>query len=300
MSTFPGLGVAALGVALALAQPALVAGAPLDLVVRGSLQKRALEGDPLFQYFLYVPTHAAADAPVFVTVHGISRNAREHAEQFAPLAERYGVVLVAPRFTRKRFPDYQRLGRANRGERADVKLAHVLDEVARVAGVDTRRLYLFGYSGGGQFVHRFAMAHPERVNGYVVGAAGWYTFPDPNERFPLGIASTPDLPDVHFEPDRFLRVPATVLVGERDRYPGTAMRKSAVVRKQQGETRFERGEQWVAAMNAAATAAKLPSHYRFESLSRSPHSFAKSVRRGDMASRVFECLFGGPPTPAAR
>lgn len=292
MSTFPALRLTAFGVALALAQSALLSAAVVQPVTPGVLQKRTLDRDPRFAYYLYVPTHIETSRPVFVTVHGISRNAREHAEQFAPVAERYGVVLVAPLFTRQRFPDYQRLGRIHRGERADVKLAELLDEVGLLTAAETERVLLFGYSGGGQFVHRYAMAHPERVRAYVVGAAGWYTFPDPNLRFPRGLATTADLPDVQFKPEQFLSVPGAVLVGDRDRYEGTALRKTPAVRQQQGDTRWERGQRWVAAMNAAAAAAGLITEYRFESLNRSPHSFEKSVRRGDMASRVFEHLLG--------
>jgi pimeloyl-ACP methyl ester carboxylesterase len=156
-------------------------------------------------------------------------------------------------------------------------------------------VYLFGYSGGGQFVHRYTMAHPDCVRSFVVGAAGWYTFPNADEPFPLGIGESPDLPDVKFEPNRFLAVPGSVLVGERDTFPGTALRKTPRVREEQGQSRFERGRRWVDAMNAASAAAGLSTHYTFESLSRSPHSFAKSVARGDMAKRVFERLFGPAP-----
>ena len=57
---------------------------------------RHLAGDAEQQYFLYVPPQGGAGAPVFVTVHGVSRNAEEHARRFKRLAKQYGVVLVAP------------------------------------------------------------------------------------------------------------------------------------------------------------------------------------------------------------
>ena len=42
-------------------------------------------------------------------------------------------------------------------------------------GIDTRRINLFGFSGGAQFAHRYAMAHPGSVNALVLTAPGWFT-----------------------------------------------------------------------------------------------------------------------------
>jgi pimeloyl-ACP methyl ester carboxylesterase len=276
------------------AAPVLDARLPRGVVVR-----RSLAEDPATRFQIYVPKQTAANPRIFVSVHGISRNAREHAKRYAALAESYGVVLVAPEFPADRFPDYQRLGRADRSERADLVLARVVAEVARETGAGGDQVWLFGYSGGGQFVHRYAMAYPERVAGYVVGAAGWYTFPDATLRFPRGIKKNSDLEDIRFDPDRFLKVPGAVVVGERDVHPGTALRKTREVEEQQGATRFERGERWVAAMNEAAAARGLPAHYVFHELSRSPHSFTKSMQRGDMGQWVFERLFGPAPVHPA-
>jgi pimeloyl-ACP methyl ester carboxylesterase len=110
--------------------------------------------------------------------------AKDHALKFASFAERYGVVLVAPLFPKDRFGDYQRLGRNGRGERADQALNRILTEVGFLTGANIDKLYMFGYSGGGQFVHRYAMAYPQRTARIVVAAAGWYTFPDSAVNYP--------------------------------------------------------------------------------------------------------------------
>lgn len=260
-------------------------------VVRGIVTKRALAADPDLQYFLYVPRRVGPGAPVFVSVHGISRNAREHADRFAPFAEAEGVVLVAPRFSRTRFPDYQRLGREGGDGRADLALARILDEVGSLTGANVQRVSLFGFSGGGQFVHRFAMVHPQRVEAYVVGSAGWYTFPDAEARYPYGTRGMERVFGEPFDVQAFLSIPATVVVGERDVHPGTALRKTRRVEDAQGATRYERGQRWVAAMNKAAAATGLSAQVRFIPLARSPHSFAKAMRRGDMGQKVFDSLY---------
>lgn len=276
------------------------AGLP-DHPVPGALAHLRLADDPQQRYYVYVPRLIAPGAPVVVTVHGISRNAEEHARRLAPLAERHGAVLVAPLFDEKRFPDYQRLGRESgakgpRGGRADRMLARIVAEVGRITLADTRRLYLFGFSGGGQFVHRFAMAYPERVASYAVGAAGWYTFPDATVPFPRGTRTRRCLSDVCFDPERYLRVPALVLVGERDMHEGSAMRQTRKVNDQQGASRLERGEHWVAAMQEAALSYGYGTRFGFATLARSGHSFRRAVKRGRLGEQVFAWFFGAEPT----
>lgn len=258
----------------------------------GRIEQRVLESDASLQYVVYVPSRGGAGAPILVTVHGISRNAWEQVSMFAPYAERAGVVLVAPLYEHARFPCYQRLTANERGESPVAVLEAMVAEVARRTGASGERLHLFGFSGGGQFVHRYAMAHPDRVAGYVVGSAGWYTFPDAQRRYPYGLRYSQRLQMGGFELGRFLAVPGWVLVGERDVHEGTAMRKTERVMLEQGMSRMERGLRWVNAVNASAVELGLAAPVRFELLPRSPHSFRRSMRRGDLGQRVFGHLFG--------
>ena len=260
------------------------------IVPRGTVVMRHLLADPEQIYFLYWPERACVAAPALVTVHGISRNALEQIAAFAAFAEWFGVVLVAPLFTQSRFQDYQRLGR--RGRRADRTLDDILVEVRRLTAAHTEQIHVFGYSGGAQFVHRYAMAYPERVKAAGVAAAGWYTFPDPALRYPYGIRSTAKSLDLCFEPLQFLRVPMHVWVGERDLTRDAALRQSKRVDHQQGSNRIERARRWVAAMQMAAQRANLETPYSMTLLPRSNHSFKLCVKRGQLAQRVFDALFG--------
>lgn len=239
-------------------------------------------------YLLHVPPSAGPDSPILVSIHGITRNAGEHVRRFSPLATENGAIVVAPVFELPRFRDYQRLGRPGRGERADLALRAILGEVRVRTGCRARKCHLFGYSGGGQFAHRFAMAYPEEVESYAIGAAGWYTFPELQLEYPLGIRSASDFPEVGFDPARFLRVPAAVFVGERDIHPGTALNKSEAVMEMQGPNRFERGRRWIEAMTRAARQRGLDTRFEFHSLRHSCHSFAKSDERGSLGKRLFE------------
>ena len=263
--------------------------APMPL---GTILTRRLAKDPHVKYHLYLPSTLGAAARTFIAVHGITRNSEEQAHFFAPFAERYGVVLIAPLFSEDRFRDYQRLGREGKGERADYALDNIIGEVVSLSSIRTSKLYLFGYSGGGQFVHRYAMAHPARVARIAVAAAGWYTFPDPTMTFPTGIKPISGLPDIQFELDRFLSIPTCVLVGEKDVSRDPELRKSRRIDRQQGVTRVERGKRWTKVMAAAARAHRLNTPYVFRVLPRSNHSFAECMKRGKMGGQVFEFLFG--------
>lgn len=242
-------------------------------------------------YFVYVPSPGGQGSPLFVAVHGISRNAFELAQTFAGYCEECGAVLVAPLFTEDHSGDYQRLGRAGRGPRADAALDSILEEVEWLTGADATQIHLFGHSGGAQFAHRYAMAYPHRVARAAIASAGWYTFPDRQRRYPYGIRSSQDLPDVRFDPEDFLRVPITVLVGERDITP-EHMRSTDRVNRQQGETRVERARNWVAAMRAEAKAHHVDSLVSLELIPDGDHSFTNLVRSGRLGERVFSALFG--------
>src|SRR5262245_16501317 len=261
---------------------------------RGRILLRALRSDPFQEYFLYVPDSATAGAPALVSVHGISRNAHEQAVVFSNLCDQRGTVLVVPVFTAEQHKDYQRLGRRRRGDRVDLLLDRFLSEAASLCGADVAQVYMFGFSAGAQFVHRYLMAHPHRVARAVVAASGWYTFPDPARRYPYGIRVGRSLPGVDFNPERFLRVPVEVLVGAAD--IGTShLRRAALLDKQQGTTRVERARRWVGAMRDAAVAHGLTPCVSLSEVPDIDHSFTAFTVHGQLVDRVQRSLFGDMP-----
>jgi poly(3-hydroxybutyrate) depolymerase len=263
------------------------------------VRRVVLGADPEQEYFLFVPSSGGHEAPVLVAVHGISRNAREQAKLFSSQCENLGVVLVAPYFPMERYADYQRLGRAGRGRRADHALDAIIEEVEWSTGACATPMYLFGYSGGAQFVHRYTMAYPHRVARAVVASAGWYTLPKPRRRFPHGIRPSRELPGVRFDAEEFLRVPITVIVGDRDTR-GMGLRRNARVNRQQGKTRVARARNWVQAMWKAAEEHRLEPRVSYEEIPGGGHSFPDLMKRGRLGARVFEALFEPPSTRAAR
>jgi pimeloyl-ACP methyl ester carboxylesterase len=269
----------------------LPAGVASEVTIpRGRIILRKLSSDTRLQGYVYWPSGATRSAPLLVAVHGISRNAREQARLLSECAEQYGVVVFAPLFGVDFFPDFQRLGR--RGLRADHALDRLLEDFGRVTGIDTRRFFLYGFSGGGQFGHRYAMANPGRVRALAVTAAGWYTWPDTARPFPQGMAACGQLPDLRFDLERFLRVPVSVLVGAGDVMRDQSLRQSAGVDRRQGENRVERGRRWLRRLRREARQRGLETRYRFRLLEHSAHDFEECISRDRMDQEIFRLFFG--------
>lgn len=253
---------------------------------------RTCRAVPDAQYFYARPSKPTHDAPVLVSVHGISRNAREHVQIFAQYCNSLGWIVVAPLFSADQFPKYQQLGFARKRvhPRSDLALNAILDEVTALTGANTERVYMFGYSGGGQFVHRYAMANPRRVVAAALGAPGWYTFPDPGTPFPRGLRINAKDTRFRFEEESVLRVPTAVFVGAQDLDRDDSLNTSLKIDDQQGRTRPERGRRWVAAMRAAAQSHGLGTRYEFSELDGCGHSFTECMVTGRMDARVLEFL----------
>ena len=250
-------------------------------------------------YYLHRPPGNLEGAPVLVSVHGISRNAGQHARAFGSQAARLGFVTIAPRFAHADFPGYQRLGhcRSGRASTPDAALEEILDEVKAATGADTSRVFLFGFSGGAQFAHRFALCTPERVRGLVLGSAGWYTFPDTGQPFPRGIGAAPLTHGLDIL--RLLRIPALVTVGDRDILRDGAFNASRTLDLQQGRNRVERGQRWVDAMREAARRAGVRGRFSFQALHSCGHNFRQCVETGGLVPLALEFFVENSRRPLA-
>jgi pimeloyl-ACP methyl ester carboxylesterase len=138
-------------------------------------------------YYLYVPWTYDGTTPyrLLVSMHGSGRTAETYAERFVEFANWRRYIVLAPLF-----PDdlrYQQLG-IDDDFRADRRLLQLVDEVATMFRIQKEQFDLFGYSGGGQFTHRFLYVHPERLRSVAVGAPGTVTLPSARYDWPSGIA----------------------------------------------------------------------------------------------------------------
>jgi predicted esterase len=264
--------------------------APLD---SGSPEPQRIEGtiDLFTQDGQFVCIHVPATLGIsgvkmrlMVAVHGYGarrnnargrQRVREFAAFWGRAVEMHHWIVMAPHFDQKRFSnDYQRLNRA--GLRADVRLNRLIKAIgaqSRPLNIDTRRIFLLGFSGGGQFVHRYVAFDGQTVSRAVVGAPGWFMWPDSDLPYPIGMGE-PHAPQKGPERLRRLcRQEMLLLVGDRDRVQGAyrSTYRGIDLDALQGRGRRERAAKWFAAMKKAADELNIDHHCRIRILKNTYH-----------------------------
>jgi pimeloyl-ACP methyl ester carboxylesterase len=236
-------------------------------------------------WWLAVPARLDPAARPLVAVHGIRRGAEQQAALFGARAATLGRPVIAPLFDAQNWPTYQRLG-----GQADLALLSLLQQLHGDRIGPPGRFDLFGFSGGAQFAHRFAMLHPHRIGRLSVAAAGWYTFPDV-AAYPYGLGACAGLahgigPRMHATLDAFLRLPIQVCVGANDKVRDPNTRTGAAIDRQQGRNRRERASRWSEALAIAAAVRGIVPRVGLSVLPGVGHDFRRCAQRGGLAELV--------------
>ena len=170
----------------------------------GHVPQRALASDPRVSYALYVPpteyptTSSSKKLALLVYVHGTRRNISAIHSLAGPVGDSTPCAILAPLFPSNLdgpndLGSYKLLA-GSKTLRADLALLSILDEVAYCwPGIETTKIFLMGFSGGGQFTHRFLYLYPERLAAVSVGAPGQVTMLDERDNWPRGIANVSEL-----------------------------------------------------------------------------------------------------------
>lgn len=225
---------------------------------------------------------------VLVVIHGISRNAAEMATRFAVHPAFAQTTIVAPLFTPEPFGKYQQMMTRKRGEVAsDVALISLLDALAAEHGMATGRVRIFGFSGGAQMAHRFAMFHPARVSHMCIASAGWYCMPRTDLAYPYGIGNADGAALVG--PD-FLNIPTTVVVGNRDTRVDDSVRQDPEITEHQGRNRLRRARCFVRAMNEHASQHGRMPNVRLLTLPDVSHDFTACATEGGLIDVAAQAL----------
>jgi predicted peptidase len=103
--------------------------------------------------------------------------------------------------------------------RSDLTLLQMLDEVAaRWTGIATQRVFMIGFSGGGEFVQRFMYLHSERLLIISIRAPGRATALYGGKKWPDGIQNVDEVFGVETRVDikMISRVPIQLVVSSAD------------------------------------------------------------------------------------
>lgn len=203
----------------------------------------ASRADQRFSYALQLPTAYTDEGdalPLVVAVHGTGRRAERYLDELTDFGEANGYAVMAPLFPagiedvndvhNYKFIDYA-------GVRFDLVLLSMLDDIAARWNVEVSRFRLHGFSGGGQFAHRFLFLHPGRLSAVSIGAPGRVTLPDSSVGWWQGVGDLPDRFGVDWAPDMVAAVPTQLIIGSED----SGGEELAVVESDgHGSTRLER------------------------------------------------------------
>jgi pimeloyl-ACP methyl ester carboxylesterase len=142
----------------------------------------AAPGYARFSYCIYVPRQRREHpAPLIVAMHGSDRRPEVIRTLHAPLCDRTGAVVLTPLFpigavSPDDEPGYKIC--AFRGMRYDLALLAMIADAAKRVSLAIDRFMMTGFSGGAQFVQRFMMLHPRRLDAVSIGAPGYVSLLD--------------------------------------------------------------------------------------------------------------------------
>lgn len=241
-------------------------------------------------YLFYRGRESRPDSPFLVCVHGLKRNPVEQIFRLAPLADRLGLVLIAPHFSRARFRHFQWLEPAEDGSLPeDLFDATLADSIERFR-LEPGSHNLLGFSGGGQFVHRYAMLGRRAIDRMVLIAPGWYSLPDPRLAFPLGCGPSKALGNRRLFPQLLLDIATLVVVGDRDRKRDASLNTDPQIDRQQGRDRRSRARRFVSAVRDLAKAQGVAASIDFRTLPGASHNFTRMVERHGLSDLLFDWM----------
>ncbi|KAJ8092842.1 hypothetical protein PM082_023671 [Marasmius tenuissimus] len=180
--------------------------------------------DQRFSFSLYVPTCHSFDGPqlpLLVIIHGIRRQTDQYLDNLGDLCERHRLVLLVPLFPAGIIDPHDTANYNTlvyKGIRFDTILLSMIDQAGNLWRVRTDKVFLHGFSAGGQFAHRFTYLHPERLSAVSIGAPGRITPPDLSQKWPAGLGNIEQVFGLSNRPDfkRMSRIPVQFIVGEND------------------------------------------------------------------------------------
>ncbi|WZH35182.1 MAG: hypothetical protein PIR02_10350 [Microbacterium enclense] len=178
---------------------------------------RALADDPRFSWCAYLPARPATRTVVLV--HGSDRDPVALIRAFSAWADDQDVALIAPLFPGG-VPEPDDLHGYKQALTGDFSFAEILDAVVADAGtrlgVPRGPFDLFGFSGGAQFSHRYALVRPANVRSVVVVAPGNVTLLAPGRRWWAGVDDLHAFPGSLEVVDGIRNVPVLAMVGADD------------------------------------------------------------------------------------
>ena len=198
--------------------------------------------------FTYQPAGWNGERMILVH-HGVLRNASEYRDDSIVLGDRFGALIVAPRFDAERFPSrkYQRGGILNEdgsaaepAERTYAFVPRIAAAIRALAARPAMKYWIIGHSAGGQFAMRMSAFQDTGAERIVAANPGTDLFPTRDMDFGYGFGKLPASLSSDACLKRYLAAPLTLYLGTADDHPDEDLDVSAEGLKQ-GAGRLQRG-----------------------------------------------------------
>jgi polyhydroxybutyrate depolymerase len=153
------------------------AGAPLDTVFDTATRRLQVGGHER-SYRVHAPQYLQPHSPLVIVLHGSGQTAAAMQKgtgfAFERLAGQRRFTLAYANAFGKHWNDGRKTAsHPARAQGVDDKafIAALIDSMAAERGIDTSRVFVFGYSGGGHMAFRLAQEMPDRIAAIAVVAA---------------------------------------------------------------------------------------------------------------------------------
>ena len=264
-------------------------------------------GNPDVRVYAAIPSTLSPASKILMVMHGNSRTADEFCDIWRSWATQNNYVLLCPYYDLVNWPTtgmYQ-MGNVFSGDdcggtkNPEAQWTFTIDlgihQRARDGfGIVDPRFDLWGFSGGGQHVHRFMLFKPDApVRLAFACASGWYTAPDRNIDCPYGL----DDPLLSFSQQDVVdwtNKNMIIAVGTADTIRDEDLRTTARA-DAQGLNRYQRADY----MYSKGVALNPSTRWRRVSVAGAAHE-AKLVAQGTRSLLLQAVLDSATPEPAMK
>ena len=247
--------------------------------------------DKPINVYTYLPVEGATNLPLIFVMHGNSRSVVNNCGYWGESARKYKFIVVCPEFNDADFPgsaNYQNGMMFTGGQFADstkwtYNLIEEIFSYLKQNDVTTYETFaIYGFSAGGQFVHRYALyTKPHRATLIIAAGSGWYTLPNYSENYPYGLNNSPF--DEKNLSEKF-QLPLIVMVGENDTNPNDSDLRKTVQAMRQGPHRYARAKNFYQQGTDMANDLKVAFDWKFTSVPNVGHS---SESMAPVAAEIF-------------